>query len=438
MSDTDNAAETSCNKLDYSKEDNAEKKQSWNPPELECWQKAIFWFSVFAVIGIPVALAIAAFFCPEWLQGVCIETGRSLGTFILVSGVTLAFPMGIIAILWVRYRIVIHVEQVQDRSTVESLLEQACTAACLLESTESEKDQGIEKAKYADAIRTEVQRLRQVGPDGWTYNQTLHLGLLLVDALDSEEEARAEAELALTQLADYVEDSSAPFDMRQYNKWDERLKIITNPKSSVEYWRLKHCSESTEDHKSRLLELGKYRLKALKDYITDIESDWATGSVILRNLKYSSIATILAFLLVAFFPVIATWCTSSGNPEFGWFEWGLLGSVGALLSVLHKQQKYDIVELGNTEGQIEFWRAFAGGCLGLVAGLIAYALIRAGVVSGRLFPSFCEGVVQECGEDSSLYLSLIWAIGAGFGFEKIFDRVKQTWGGDSGSYKPTT
>ena len=341
-----------------------------------------------------------------------------------------------IAILWVNYRLLIHKKQVPDRSGVEFLMEQAHLAADTFESGKHWKEIGMEEdeaAEYVQSIRAEVERLQDVGADGWTYYQTLHLGPLLVE-INTTEEVKAEAELVLTTLADYVEDSLVPFDRRQYDKWNEHLKIITDPKNSVEYWWLKCCRKSTdEDHKLKLLKLAKCRLQALKSYLADIESNWATGTVIVSNLKYGSITTIIAFLLIAFLPVISTWCTNSGYPEFGWFGWGLLGSAGALLSVLHKQQKYDIVELGDTEGQKEFWRAFVGGCLGLVAGLIAYALIRGGVVSGRLFPSFCEEV-QTC-ENSSLYLSLIWAIGAGFGFEKIFDRVKQTWGTNDGSYK---
>ena len=430
MSDTTSTEQAPCHELQYSRENNAEKKNSWNPPELECWQKIIKWISIAILIVVPGLFLTAALCCvlnPELLEVICADDSCLPGIFVLVSGIILMLPISIIAILWVRYRVAIHEEKVQDRSTVESLLEQACTTASLLECEQDD----VEKSTYAQEIHAEIKRLREIGPDGWTYYQTLHLDLLLVDTFFGEEEVISNAELALTQLADYVADSSAPFDLKQYNKWNERLKIITAPEDSAEYWRIKHCEESPDGDGSKLLELGKERLKALKDYIADIESDWATGSVILRNLKYSSIATIIAFLLIAFLPVMFAWYANSGELEFGWFGWGLLGSVGALLSVLHKQQKFNIVELGNTEGQKEFWRVFAGGCLGLVAGLIAYALISSGVVGGRLFPSLYEGA-QKCGKDGSLYLSLVWAIGAGFGFEKIFDRVKQTWGADSG------
>ena len=91
----------------------------------------------------------------------------------------------------------------------------------------------------------------------------------------------------------------APFDLKQYNKWNERLEDhYGSGRTPSEYWSTQTLSGiCLKTIKTRLLELGKHRLKALKDYITDIESDWAIGSVILRNLKYGSIATILAFLI---------------------------------------------------------------------------------------------------------------------------------------------
>ena len=57
----------------------------------------------------------------------------------------------------------------------------------------------MEAAKCARSIYTEVERLREVGADGWTYYQTSHLGPLLVE-INTTEEVKAEAELVLTTL----------------------------------------------------------------------------------------------------------------------------------------------------------------------------------------------------------------------------------------------
>ena len=107
-------------------------------------------------------------------------------------------------------------------------------------------------------------------------------------------------------------------------------------------------------------------------------------------------------------------------------EWGLLGIVGALLSVLRQLQLSDIIELGNTEGRRDFWRAVTGGCLGLVAGLLAYAFFNAGLIEGTLFPYGTYSPEDQMA--ATVYLPVIWAIGSGFWFEKVFERVKNTAG----------
>ena len=70
-------------------------------------------------------------------------------------------------------------------------------------------------------------------------------------------------------------------------------------------------------------------------------------------------------------------------------------------------------------------RAFMAGALGLVAGLIAYAFIKGGLISGKLFP---YGENAHDSVAATLYLPVIWAIGAGFWFEKVYERVRQTTG----------
>ena len=68
-------------------------------------------------------------------------------------------------------------------------------------------------------------------------------------------------------------------------------------------------------------------------------------------------------------------------------------------------------------------RAIIGGLLGLVAGLISFAFIKSGLIAGRLFP-FDEHTLDV----ANVFLSVIWAVGAGFWFEKVFERVRQTTG----------
>ena len=222
-------------------------------------------------------------------------------------------------------------------------------------------------------------------------------------------------ELTLTSLEDYVKGSSWDFDRDKFEEWEARLKVVTDPVNTNEYWFHRVQTEDWDSSLKARLRLGKETLKTLMDYVADIESDWSYGSVILRNLKFCSNSTIVALLPIAFLPVICPWGECS---PIGWFEWGVFGIIGALLSVLRQLQRSDVIELGNTEGRREFMRAFVGGGLGLIAGLVAFAIVNAELVSSPLLP------YQGDNKAATLYLPVIWAIASGFMFEKVFERVK--------------
>ena len=157
-----------------------------------------------------LAVALYCLFNPGLLELVCAESSKSpkyfricFGHYIDICLLALLRSFGFATALPTAMK------KFKIAASVESLLEQESTTASLLRCKQGDAEQSV----YAKAIRMlKSKRLREVGPDGWTYNQTLHLDLLLlVDALDSEEEAKAEAELALTQLEDYAEDSSCTF-----------------------------------------------------------------------------------------------------------------------------------------------------------------------------------------------------------------------------------
>ncbi len=420
MSDTIPVEDSDPQQSDYSPPDRAEGKRFRNPPELEDWQ----WYVLCAlwVLGLCsllflIGACIWLVFPPEHKPQVSCEE------------CLLAIPIGFILLwvyghLWLKYDLNIHERQIQDRDMIEALIQNANEVAGRIrreqQASGGESQDNSAALGLGEEIEAEIGRLRAMTPEGWTYYQTLHLDQLLVDALDTEEALKARAELRLAVLKDYGEESSYQFDTEQYQNWENRLKVVTDPINSNEYW-LHRGQLADQDHsEDARLRLGKETLKALLEYVAETESDWSSGSLILRNLRIGAIFTILALLPIAFLPVMCPWemCGS-----IGWFEWGLLGIVGALLSVLRQLQNSDVIELGNTEGKKEFMRAVVGGLLGLVAGLISFAFIKSGLIAGRLFPF---------GDDTSpaanIFLPVIWAVGSGFWFEKIFERVRQTTG----------
>ncbi len=405
----------------YCRSGGAKRKRFWNPPQLE-WRQLLLLYTVRG-LGLCsflflIITCIWLIFWPEQKPQIPCEE------YLLV------IPVGFILLwvyghLWLKFDFKIHEKQIQDRDTIEALIQNANEVVGRVnrEQQAKEGDTQDNRAALGKEIKTEIKRLKDMTPEGWTHYQTLHLDQLLVEALESEEALKARAELKLTVLKDYVEESSYPFDKEQYENWEERLRVVTDPINSKEFWRHGQQTEGQGASDQVRVKLGKETLKTLLEYVAEIESDWSSGSVILQNLRIGAVFTILALLPIAFLPVMCPWkmCGS-----IDWFEWGLLGIIGALLSVLRQLQKLqnsDVIELGNTQGRKEFIRAFVGGLLGLVAGLLSFAFIKSGLIAGRLFP-----YGPDTSASANIYLPVIWAVGAGFWFEKVFERVKQTTG----------
>lgn len=96
----------------------------------------------------------------------------------------------------------------------------------------------------------------------------------------------------------------------------------------------------------------------------------------------------------------------------------MLGVAGALAAALHGVYKPDFVEVGYTEGKKDLTRAGLGVGLGFLAGLVTYAAISAEIFKDRYVPELQTPGWMEGG------LSFLWAVAAGFFFEKIFDHMK--------------
>ncbi len=130
----------------------------------------------------------------------------------------------------------------------------------------------------------------------------------------------------------------------------------------------------------------------------------------------------------------------AGNDMIGIVNWGFLGIAGAMTTVLLSLRKSDVVEVGTTRGKRELWRAILGSALGLVAGILLYAMIAGGILAGSAFPSFesIAGLDKEKVELQNVARSVFWGIAAGFSFEWVFDRLRSaTREGDLGASEAT-
>ena len=109
-------------------------------------------------------------------------------------------------------------------------------------------------------------------------------------------------------------------------------------------------------------------------------------------------------------------------------NWGLLGISGSLTAVLLDLRQSDLVEVGNTEGKKEVRRAILGATLGFVAAVLAYSMIRGGLLTGTIVPDLKSGDGRSW---EVIGLSVVWAIASGFSFERIFDRVRSATTGNA-------
>ncbi len=146
------------------------------------------------------------------------------------------------------------------------------------------------------------------------------------------------------------------------------------------------------------------------------------GYELVRALTVVGVASIPILLAMGLLPILHP----GGENYLGILNWGLLGICGAITAVLLNLRKSNIVEVGNTEGKKELRNAILGAALGLVAGVLAYAMISGELLtSGGLVPKLVNGEPHDLG------LSIIWGLASGFSFEKIFDRMRSTTVGEN-------
>ena len=92
---------------------------------------------------------------------------------------------------------------------------------------------------------------------------------------------------------------------------------------------------------------------------------------------------------------------------------------GAIASALIGLRNAKEVEVGDTSGRQELWRAVLGAPLGLLAGILVFSAIAGGLIeNGAAVPNLADPKLPD------LYLSIVWAVFSGMGFERVFQRMR--------------
>lgn len=417
------------------------RKEEPFPPKLKWWEWVILWLSY----------VVALFLLIYLIEQLCLirvfsgfEKNCSFLKEILCPCVCCTYiAFGIVLVVLiidrvVRHKLCVHKKQRVDPSTVDAMIVEANTVEPRLGKLEEKKGSSeIDNKnvkpdnflKKKEDLNEEVKRLKNLGNLGWTEYQVLSLDQMLVDFLKVDD-LITNARLRLAQLKDYADGSSFPYEWEQYCRWDQRINLAIDEiaRATEENTKIttgdQSPSEDGANKKDEAAEKLRAELRTLLEHIADYNQSWDEGSAIVGSIRICGVLGLFLLLLMGLLPILHP----EGSKALGIFNWGLLGISGAITAVLLSLRKSDLVEVGNTEGKKELWRAVLGTGLGLVAGILVYSMIAGGILSGTMFPAVTFFEQQE---SKDLALSVFWAIASGYSFEWVFDRLRSAMEGRS-------
>ena len=357
-----------------------------SPPQSKRLAINVSWLVVFA--GLLVAVDQLCF------DSTVLWTSRCLAYAGLIFGLT-----GLALVIYFRHKARAYRDRLEDKSSVEASIVEARTVGPRL--LDPVRPEGIEEKKKN--LREEIDRLQEIGTENWTEYAVLSLYQMLVDFLKPLD-LIATTNSVMDELEEYAADSKYRYDREYYAKWKERVDTAVK--------EIDGATDNESDDKSEKL---RAVLKTLYEHLADFKLKWTEGSALIRDLLFVNAAAIPIFLTIGLVPVIHP----SDPGPLGVINWAMLGVTGALAGWLRSLHQSDEVEVGNTEGKREIWRAVSGTTLGFVAGALTYGIIAGDLINGVAVPS--AGVTQLSLKDVGL--TIVWGVAAGFSFERVFERV---------------
>ena len=293
-----------------------------------------------------------------------------------------------------------HQARLMDESEVKASIVEAKTVEPRLR--DPVRPEEFEEKK--ENLASEINRLEMIGKENWTEYEVLSLYQMQVDFRRPSDLVSA-TDSVMDDLEEYAGDSKYRYDREYYAKWKERVDDAKEEIGNSE-------DLNTDDNCKKLRAV----LKTLHEHVSDFRYKWAEGSALIRDLLLVTAVAIPVFLTLGLVPVIHP----SDPGTLYVINWAMLGVTGALTSSLLSLHQSDEVEVGNTEGKREIWRAISGAALGLVAGALTFGIIAGGLLKGIAVPNIGEMplTVRVVG------LSVIWGVASGFSFERIFERIQ--------------
>jgi hypothetical protein len=216
-----------------------------------------------------------------------------------------------------------------------------------------------------------------------------------------------------------------PIEQLQRRVWLQRasLREAIGEERYAEYLRsLPPNLETAEsllraDAHQTLIEL--YRFRAL---------EWAASAVRSRALR----SALFGFVVSAVSVFVVLWLinhfSSSGVPGFRFFSLLLiLGSLGGLVSAMQRIRSGQISSLKSIE-TLPTWPTALGPVIGVFASLFFYAILRSGLLSGELFPTFSQDPTKvwelvAMDKGTEYFKLAIWSFVSGFSEKLLPDQL---------------
>ena len=364
------------------------------PPKLTKAQVAWLWL-LYPILALSILFLLGEF----WIGPVIPH-----GPFVTYLAFGLLLTVALVDRYW-RHKLHTHEARREDISEVDATIVEACTIEPRL--TEPE-ERPVQHERKVAQLNSEVKRRELIGNRAWTEYQVLSLNQMLVDFL-KEDELKARARAALSELEEYATDTAYRYDLRQHAKWEGSVEEAVE-KIGDEPDRLKRDENA---------EALRAELRTLLEHVASYKKDWAEGSAMIRALTEYGAVSIPVLLIMGILPVLRP--MPDADASLGILNWGLLGMAGSLMAVCLQLRRSDLVEVGNTEGKKELWRTVVGAVLGLVAGVLAHCMLAGGLLTGgSIVPD------PRSSEWTDIGLTVVWAVASGVCFEALFDRVRQS------------
>ena len=375
------------------------------PPDLSCLSKCVLWvarsFMVFAVCFL-------GYICVQFLLDPIAVPKCSCWTYIFLSGFLIALVTE--RLLQHEYRV--HETRTEDQSEINALIQEAMNVQprlCIPNGNGQQESWPKDFDRLKEKLDAEVRRLQKVGPDAWVDYQILPLDRLLIDFLPVED-LKARALSSMVDLEEYATGEAFSYDTRLYNEWERRIDEDIKEIDSY---------KDNEKEQDRIADKLRADLRSLYEHVANYESNWARGKTTVNSIRLCAAAAVLVFMGMGVLEVIYPVSDTADFSRLGIFHWGFLGIAGAITSVLLTLRNSDEVEVGNTRGVQELWRAVLGAILGFVAGILIFSALSGGLITdGAAVPNLSAPKPKD------IFLSIVWAVVAGMGFENVFQRVR--------------